>query len=287
MNTAVNAYKPALGITSLPAGKTIARPFLKWAGGKSQLLASYEQYFPKAFNSYFEPFIGGGAVFFHLQPGKATISDLNPELTNCYQVIRDDVESVIRALHKHTNNYDHYYKVRDLNPDKLTAAQRAARMIFLNRTCFNGLYRVNSSGKFNVPFGKYKNPRICDADNLRATSKLLKQVNVICAPFETALKTAKKGDFIYLDPPYQPVSTTAYFTSYTKGSFREEDQERLAEVFTKLSKRGCLLMLSNSDNDFIRDLYSDFRQETVLANRAINCKGNRRGPVKELLVLNY
>lgn len=262
-------------------------PFLKWAGGKGQLLATFNRHFPKSFNRYFEPFLGGGAVFFHLRPQQALLSDLNEELINCYQMVRDDVESVIELLRKHRNDKHYFYRIRSQDCSNLLNVERAARLIFLNKTCFNGLYRVNSKGRFNVPFGRYKNPRICDAGNLRAVSRALQNTPVHCAPFEVVLTKARKGDFIYLDPPYQPISSTSNFTGYTKGAFGSEDQIRLAATFAELSKRGCLLMLSNSDNELIRDLYKDFNTTVVHASRAINCKADRRGRINELLILNY
>lgn len=266
-------------------------PFVKWAGGKSRLLPTFDQYFPDSLSGtagrYFEPFVGGGAVFFHLLPANAVLSDLNPELINCYQVIRDDLESLIALLARHVNDKAHFYKVRAQDTRELSPAERAARLIFLNKTCFNGLYRVNSRGQFNVPFGRYLNPRICDADNLHAVSTTLQGVELILSPFEKVLKRARKGDFVYLDPPYQPVSATANFTGYTAGAFGLDDQEKLAGVFRELSRRGCLVMLSNSESPSIRQLYAGFRIEQVHASRAINCRADRRGRVTELLVLNY
>jgi DNA adenine methylase len=263
------------------------RPFLKWAGGKSQLLSTFSRYFPKHFNRYFEPFIGGGAVFFHLQPERAVLSDLNHELINCYQVVRNDPETLIELLKKHRNDKHHFEAVRAQDLSRLTDEERAARLIFLNKTCFNGLYRVNSKGQFNVPFGKYKNPKICDAANLKAASRALRHTTLVHGPFEAVLVQAQKGDFVYLDPPYQPVSNTAYFTSYTRQSFSLEDQKRLASTALELSRRGCHVMLFNSDSEDVRALYSQFNIEIVQANRAINCKGDRRGRVRELLILNY
>jgi DNA adenine methylase len=262
-------------------------PFLKWAGGKSQLLPVFDRYIPPKFGRYFEPFVGGGAVFFHLLPPYAMLSDLNEELINCYQVIRNDVENLIKTLQTHRNEPDYFYDVRTWSVADLTVVERAARLIFLNKTCFNGLYRVNSRGQFNVPFGKYKSPRICDADNLRAVSLSLANTEINCQSFEQIVHQAQKGDFIYFDPPYQPLSKTANFTGYTKNAFRSEDQERLALTFRKLSRRGCYVMLSNSDSEYVRDLYSKFHIEVVKAHRAINCKGDRRGVINELLIMNY
>lgn len=280
-------------LTGLPSNTVVnqAGPFLKWAGGKSQLLTTFSDFLPESFDNYFEPFVGGAAVFFYLRRNRplfqATLADLNQELVNCYQTIRDDVEELILCLKKHKNEAEYFYQLRAKDPLKMSEVERASRLIFMNKTCFNGLYRVNSKGKFNVPFGSYKNPRTCDEANLRACSKVLQDADIRYQSFEAILKQAKKGDFIYFDPPYQPLSSTAKFTSYTKNCFSSEDQERLAETFSRLDKRGCRLMLSNSDCQFIRDLYKDFRIETVQAIRAINCQAVGRGRVNEVVVMNY
>ncbi len=276
-----------------PSGRKIqsAYPFLKWAGGKSQLLGQFETMFPKAFNGYLEPFIGGGAVLFHLlnkNPDRAaTLSDSNEDLINCYRCVRDEVEDVIDALKKHRNDIHHFYKIRAQDVKKLSNAERAARLIFLNKTCFNGLYRVNRKGQFNVPFGRYKNPKICDEQNLRTVSRALTYVQLYCKPFDSVLERAAKGDFVYFDPPYQPLTNTSNFTSYTSKAFAISDQQRLADVFKALSDRGCHVMLSNSDNEIIRDLYREFRIEEVMASRAINSNPQKRGKITELLILNY
>ncbi len=266
-------------------------PFVKWAGGKTQLLATFDEYIPEHFNRYHEPFVGGGAMFFNMcrrtPQLSASLSDLNQELINCYAIVRDDVEQLIKALKKHKNESNYFYQIRSLDTSSLTDVERAARLIYLNKTCFNGLYRVNRSGQFNVPFGSYKNPRTCDEDNLRATSKALGKTRIVHRHFAEALKTARKGDFVYLDPPYQPLSATSSFTSYTSKCFGEDDQKQLASIFAELDRRGCLVMLSNSDNEFVRELYGEFRQEVVYATRAINCRADRRGRISELLVLNY
>lgn len=271
-----------------------AQPFLKWAGGKGQLLKQYEAFFPLKFNNYIEPFVGGGAVFFHLynvdrvgNGKRAILIDSNEELINCYLTIKVDVNKLIRVLGnpKFKNEESVYYKIRAKEPkNKL---ERAARTIYLNKTCFNGLYRVNSQNKFNVPFGGYKNPMICNSENLRAVSLALKNVEILVGDFERCLDFAKRDDFIYFDPPYQPLSRTSSFTSYTKNSFGEEAQKKLCEVFKKLDRRRCQVMLSNSDTPFIRKLYKDFKIETVFAKRAINCNGSGRGEITELVVLNY
>lgn len=247
--------------------------------------------FPKAFNGYLEPFVGGGAVLFHLlnkNPDMpATLSDSNAELINCYRCVRDEVEDVIDALKKHRNDIHHFYKIRAQDVKKLSNAERAARLIFLNKTCFNGLYRVNRKGQFNVPFGRYKNPKICDEQNLRTVSRALTYVQLYCEPFDSVLERAVKGDFVYFDPPYQPLTKTSSFTSYTSKAFAVSDQQRLADVFKALSERGCHVMLSNSDNEIIRELYREFRIEEVLASRAINSNPEKRGKITELLILNY
>jgi DNA adenine methylase len=266
-------------------------PFLKWAGGKSQLLATYAQFFPEKYNNYFEPFIGGGAVFFHLKSSNrklnATISDCNLELTNCYDVIRTDAERLIKALARHRNESEYFYAVRAQDPTKLSPVERAARLIFLNKTCFNGLYRVNRKGNFNVPFGRYDNPKFCHPENLLAVSEALQDVHILNTTYDKAVEKATTSDFVYFDPPYQPLSSTASFTSYTENSFGLADQQKLSALFRKLSARGCKVMLSNSDNELVRELYKEFRIETVRATRAINCKADRRGQISELLILNY
>jgi DNA adenine methylase len=264
-----------------------ARPFLKWAGGKGQLVETYSRYFPAAYGAYLEPFLGGGAVFFSLRPPRAILSDANDELVDTYKVVKHAAEELIRSLRKHENDHDYYYAIRALDPAALPSVERASRFIYLNRTCYNGLYRVNRKGRFNVPFGSYKNPRICDEEGLRAASAALRGAVLKCGDFEEVSALAKPDDFVYLDPPYDPVSQTASFTSYFREAFTEEEQRRLAETYRRLDRRGCLLMLSNSDTPLVRDLYSGFNLVSLEARRAINCKSDRRGPVPELLILNY
>jgi len=270
----------------------VPHPFLKWAGGKRQLISQFSHYFPTNFKKYIEPFIGGGAIFFYLLPKAAILIDNNEALINCYSVIQNNVSELIESLKKHKNEKLYYYKIRDIdrNPDefaKLTKVERASRTIYLNRCCYNGLYRVNSKGQFNVPFGRYRNPKICDKENLKAVSKALINVKLIKSSFEKCLEFAEKGDFIYFDPPYQPLSETANFTSYTKENFGKESQAKLFEVFKECDERGCKLMLSNSYNEFILDLYKDFEIKTVSAKRAINSDATKRGCIKEVLILNY
>ena len=274
----------------LDAPITTAKPFLKWAGGKSQLLPQYAPLFPKKFNTYFEPFLGGGAVFFYLAPQKAILSDINKELISTYNVVKNGVEELILELkkHKQKNKEKYYYRIRDLDPDALSPVERAARLIYLNKTCYNGLYRVNSQGKFNVPFSSYKNPLICDEEGLRAASFALQSADFRVGDFEEiTFNLAKPEDFIYLDPPYYPLSDTANFTGYIPEGFGKREQERLAGIYKKLDKLGCYLMLSNSDTPFIRELYRGFLIETVEAGRAINSKAEGRGKITELVILNY
>ncbi len=261
-----------------------ARPFLKWAGGKGQLLAALRPFVPTAYDRYFEPFLGGGALFFDCLPRKGHLSDVNAEIVECYVVVRDQVEKLIVALGRHRYDADPYYAMRDTDPATLSPVERAARTIFLNKTGFNGLYRVNRAGKFNVPFGRYAKPLICDPANLRACSAALANVELLVRDFEEASSRANAGDFVYFDPPYVPVSRTAAFTAYAAGGFGSKEQERLATLFAKLIERGVHVLLSNSDVPDIRRLYRGHRIECVRATRAINSNASRRGPVSEVLV---
>jgi DNA adenine methylase len=274
-----------------------ARPFLKWVGGKAQLLSQFEKYYPESFNNYFEPFIGGGALFFNLNPTMAHINDINATLIATYKSIKNNSEEIIKILKKLHDKYqksddvarsDFFYDIREkFNSLSSTDLKKSAYLIFLNKTCFNGMYRENSKGGFNTPFGKYKNPTILDRENILRISKVLKNTKLTSISFEEAVAEAKKGDFIYFDPPYYPLSETAKFTNYHKDSFTEEDQLKLRDVFVELDKRGCYVMLSNSYTPFVNDIYKKYRRETVMANRAINCKASGRGKIKELLILNY
>ncbi|RLC61813.1 MAG: DNA adenine methylase [Chloroflexota bacterium] len=266
-----------------------AAPFIKWAGGKRKLIPAFAPHFPpmQQVRRYFEPFLGGGAVFFHLQHPCSFLSDSNEELIEVYQVVKNNVEDLIQALQKHRNEETYYYEVRAQDPETLSPVERAARFIFLNKTCYNGLYRVNSEGQFNVPFGRYRNPLICDAFGLRAASLALRNAEIFAADFEAALANAEHHDFIYCDPPYHPVSETSSFTAYTADKFDISDQERLARVYRDLDRRGCYVMLSNSDMPFIRELYADFQIIEVQAPRAISSKADGRGKITELLIINY
>lgn len=272
---------PVTGITNKP------RPPVKWAGGKGQLLLQLAPLFPAGFNRYHEPFVGGGAVFFHLEPEQAVLVDSNQDLINFYLVVRDNLEELLLDLQHHRNEAQYYYRIRALDPDRLDPVTRASRFLYLNKTGYNGLWRVNRQGRHNVPFGHYKNPRYIDEPNLRLVSAALRRAEILCGDFSLVLDRASEGDFIYFDPPYHPVSETACFTSYTSDAFSAEDQERLAGVFRELDRRGCLVMLSNSDTELIRSLYRGYDTRVVQARRAINCRPERRGPVAELVIRNY
>lgn len=269
---------------------TLPRPFLKWAGGKSKLIKQYLTHLPaeNTYKNYYEPFLGGGAVFFYLQPSNAILTDINVELITTYRCVRDNLQELIYLLKEHEGKHsrDYYYSVR-ANSVK-TDLEKAARLIYLNKTCFNGLYRVNSQGKFNVPLGKYKNPNICPEDLLIAASKALCQAEIKQASFTEILNHAtNSNDFVYFDPPYYPISETSYFTSYTNSSFQENEQIQLRDIFVKLSERGVKVMLSNSDCEFIRNLYSSFNIYTISAARAINSNAKKRGKINEVLVTSY
>jgi DNA adenine methylase len=277
--------RSAIALPAVPA----ARPFLKWAGGKGQLLDQFEPLFPRQFAGYHEPFTGSGAVFFRLRPRRAVLSDANRELVEAFEVVRDDVDALIRLLRRHPYEERYYYRMRALDPSDLSKVERAARLLYLNRTCFNGLYRVNRSGQFNVPFGRYANPVICPEENLRAASAALEGVPVKNEPFERVVGRARRGDFVYFDPPYFPLSATSSFTAYTRDAFGPEQQERLRDVVVALSLRGCKVMLSNSYCRYILNLYrgSGFRIHKVHATRAINCRAAKRGAIPEAVITNY
>ncbi len=266
------------------------KPFLKWAGGKRQLLDTLLQGLPE-FDAYHEPFLGGGALFFELAARgrirRATLSDLNPELIHAYVAVQNQVEKLIVALRRHAHKHSeaHFYQVRDRNPNRLQPVARAARLIYLNKTCYNGLYRVNSQGGFNVPFGRYQNPLICDAENLRACSRVLQGVTLECRAFETVRDIARKDDLVYFDPPYYPVSKTANFAAYEKSGFGADAHQRLKATFDLLAQRGCYVLLSNSHCAFTCALFPGAK--TVRANRAVNSQGAGRGPVNEILLRNF
>ena len=271
---------------SFPEEREPAAPFLKWVGGKTSLLLELRKHVPSRLRGYHEPFVGGGALFFALAPRRATLSDQNGELIHCYAQVRDDVYGVLDALARHVYERAHFEAVRALDPLRLSAAQRAARFIYLNKTCFNGLWRVNRAGRFNVPIGRYKNPRFHDPATLLAASRALRGVTLLHAPFEESLAEAAPGDFVYLDPPYDPISPTASFASYTAGGFGWEDQRRLAHACVVLNRRGVRFLLSNSATPRVRELYAGFEQRIVRAPRFVNSKASARGAVDELLVFN-
>ena len=271
------------------------KPFLKWAGGKRKLLSKIQNYIPKEFSTYYEPFVGGGAVLFYLLPKKAVISDVSEELINVYWVIKNNINELIEDLRMHKNEKEYYYKIRALDREKefnyLSNVFKASRIIYLNKTCYNGLFRVNRKGYFNVPFGRYKNPDIVNEDNLHSVNQYFNEndIEILNTDFEDALKNVKKGDFVYLDPPYHPISETSSFTSYTDNGFNENEQIRLKKVCDKLNQIGCKFLLSNSDSNLVMDLYKDYREtlEKVQVPRSINCKASGRGKINEVLIRNY
>jgi DNA adenine methylase len=272
----------------------LVAPVVKWVGGKRQILDKIQKYVPKNITTYYEPFVGGGAVLFDIQPSKAVVNDINSELINLYQIIKDNVEDLIEDLKKHKNEEDYFYQVRELDRDKaryslLTPIERASRVIFLNKTCYNGLFRVNRAGEFNTPFGNYKNPNIVNEETLKAVSKYFNKANItfLNKDYEEVLKGARKGAFVYLDPPYDPVSDTASFTGYDKGGFNRDEQTRLKRTCDKLNEKGIKFLLSNSATDFIFELYKEYKIETIQAKRAINSDPNKRGEINEVLVRNF
>jgi len=270
-------------------------PFVKWVGGKRQIMPSIVNLLPKdIFNyTYIEPFIGGGAVFFHLQPAKAIINDFNAELINVYEVVKNNIDELIFELKKHKNESTWFYEIRGLDRTnefgKLSKIQRASRIIYLNKTCFNGLYRVNKSGEFNTPFGRYKNPNIVNESTLRAVNIYLNtnKIRIFNIDYAEILNKANKNSFVYLDPPYHPISENSNFTSYVEGGWDKADQIRLREACDDLTKRGVKFLLSNSSASLIKDEYRSYDIQTVKANRAVNSVSSGRGEVDELLIKNY
>ena len=276
------------------AKNKLVAPVVKWVGGKRQIIDEISSLLPKRITSYCEPFFGGGAVLFALQPPNAIINDLNGDLMTVYEVIRDDVNSLIESLAKHENTAEYFYTLRDIDRDKekyksLSKVEKASRLIYLNKTCFNGLFRVNSSGEFNSPFGYYKNPNIINEPVLLAVSKYFNSKNIqfYNEDFADTLKRVERGTFVYLDPPYDPVSDTASFTGYNKCGFDRDEQIRLKLCCDDLTHRGIKFMLSNSSTQFIKDLYKNYNINIVKAKRAINSNASKRGVVEEVLVTNY
>lgn len=270
-------------------------PVLKWAGGKKQLLGQLTSLMPtEKITTYCEPFLGGGAMLFSIQPGVAYVNDINMGLMNVYNVIKHFPEALIAELSSYENTAEFYYKIRGFDRDAkefaaLTAVERAARFIYLNKTCFNGLYRENRQGQFNVSYGKYKNPDFVNAEGIRAVSQYFNAANIYFTSmdFSEVLRTLPSGSFVYLDPPYDPVSETANFTSYTRYGFTKDDHIRLKQCCDELTARGIKFMLSNSNTEFILQLYTGYYITEVSARRAINCNGNGRGNVTELVIRNY
>ena len=274
-----------------------AKPFVKWAGGKRQIIDKLTKLVPEKYDTYYEPFVGGGALLFELSPKKAVINDYNKELMNVYKTISDDngYEEVIKILNKYEikHSEEFYYKIRDIDRDesklkKLSNPERAARTIYLNKACFNGLYRVNSKGYFNVPFNKKQAINTYDGQNMTLAYVYFQtnDVKMLSTDFEEAVKDAKKGDFIYFDPPYDSENNTT-FNDYTEGGFGKEEQIRLSKVFKDLHNRGCFVMLSNHNTTLVNELYEDFNIHVIKAKRNINSKGNKRGKVEEVIITNY
>ena len=272
------------------------KPFVKWAGGKRQIIDKLKKYMPKKFNTYYEPFVGGGAVLFELAPKRAVINDWNEELMNVYRVMSDydKYQKMCALLNKYEreNSKEFYYKLRDKDKNKKSFAHmsdyaRAARTIYLNKTCFNGLYRVNSKNEFNVPYNGKDNINTYDGENLIAIHMYLtmNDIKIMNTDFEEAVETAEAGDFVYFDPPYDSINNS--FTSYTDTGFGKEEQERLADIFKELDKKGVYVMLSNCNTPFIQNLYKDYHIHVIEAKRSINAKGNKRGNVEEVIITNY
>ena len=272
------------------------KPFVKWAGGKRQIMNEIKKYIPEKFDKYYEPFVGGGAVFFEMAPKKAVLNDYNKELMNVFNCIKDEIkfEKMCNELNRHETYHseEYYYEIRNVDRDKnkfnkLADYKRAARTIYLNKACFNGLYRVNSKNEFNVPFGKKAKVNTYEGQNLGIVHCILNfnDIELLSTDFEEAVKKAKKGDFVYLDPPYDSDTTT--FNSYTEDGFGKEEQKRLSNLFKELDKRGCYVMLSNHNTKLIRELYRDYNIHVIKAKRNINANGKKRGKVEEVIITNY
>ncbi|EDK68756.1 Site-specific DNA-methyltransferase, putative [Streptococcus pneumoniae SP18-BS74] len=275
--------------------KVTLQPFTKWTGGKRQLLPVIRELIPKTYNRYFEPFVGGGALFFDLAPKDAVINDFNAELINCYQQIKDNPQELIEILkvHQEYNSKEYYLDLRSADRDEridmMSEVQRAARILYMLRVNFNGLYRVNSKNQFNVPYGRYKNPKIVDEELISAISVYLNnnQLEIKVGDFEKAIVDVRTGDFVYFDPPYIPLSETSAFTSYTHEGFSFADQVRLRDAFKRLSDTGAYVMLSNSSSALVEELYKDFNIHYVEATRTNGAKSSSRGKISEIIVTNY
>lgn len=270
------------------------KPFIKWVGGKRQLLPELLKRIPEGIDDYFEPFIGGGALLFNIKKEDfktININDYNEELVNLYLSVRDDVELLIDSLHKHQNNKEYFLTIRDLdrnpNYEILNSVEKASRFIFLNKTCFNGLYRVNKKGFFNSPFGYYENPNVCDSENLKECSIFLNGINITHGDFENIKPKLNHKSFVYFDPPYMPVSETSNFLGYNANQFDLNSQIRLKEFCDYINSIGAKFMLSNSNSEIILELYKDYKIEIVNASRSINSNGAKRGKIKEVIITNY
>jgi DNA adenine methylase len=282
--------RAARGFRAAPqVQEVVASPIVKWVGGKTKLLPELLARMPESYGRYYEPFAGGAALFFRLAPKRAVLADSNPDLIGLYTVVARDVNAVIRRLQAHRDAHDeaHYYDMRTRWNDRdveWSTPERAAAFIYLNKTCFNGLWRVNRAGAFNVPIGRYTDPPICVPEALRAAQQVLSRAEIRRADYRTAVRDAKAGDFLYFDPPYDPVTPTANFTSYTANAFGPDEQRALADTARELVARGCRVMLSNSDTPFIRSIYKGFRVDRVKCARAINSNAAKRGDVDEVIV---
>lgn len=272
----------------------LVAPVVKWVGGKRQLLDEIVPLLPKRITSYCEPFLGGGALLFYVQPRRAIVNDLNADLMLVYKVIKEHVDELVFLLRKHENTQEYFYRIRDLDRNKniytgLSDTEKASRLLYLNKTCYNGLFRVNQAGEFNSPFGYYKNPNIVNEPVLRAVSKYFNDSEILFLneDFSVTLERLKKGAFVYLDPPYDPVSDTSSFTGYNKGGFDKKEQIRLKNCCDKLTEKGIKFILSNSATNFIKELYKDYTISVVKAKRAINADANKRGEIDEVLIRNY
>lgn len=279
--------------------KTIqARPFVKWAGGKARLIDQILYYFPSSFNSYYEPFLGGGSLYFSISPQKGRLNDLNSTLIFVYRTIRDDCAHIVKDLLDLQSDYyalesldekaTYYYERRsEFNSTHAQTVRKASLFIFLNKTGFNGMYRENSKGEYNIPFGKHARPMICDVENLNRVSDVLKEIDITNGHYFEAISDAKAGDFVYLDPPYVPLNPTSSFTEYQAGGFTEDDQIQLRDAFVELTQRGCFVMMSNSTSPIVEELYKDFYFNTISAARVINAQGMKRGKINEYIITNY
>jgi len=271
-----------------------AAPVVKWVGGKRQLLPQILPLIPKRMTAYCEPFLGGGAVLFALQPKRVLVNDLNQDLITVYRVIKEDADALIEHLSRHENTPEYFYRIRDLDRDKeayaaMSDVEKASRLLYLNKTCYNGLFRVNASGAFNSPYGHYRRPNIVNEQTIRGVSRYFNSCDItfFSGDFASVLEQVPKGGFVYLDPPYDPVSDTASFTGYNRGGFGREEQVRLKECCDALTARGVKFLLSNSATPFIRELYGSYRVSIVQARRAVNSVASRRGAIEEVLVRNY